>query len=69
MTRRHFEDLANYLGGQYWHDDTERAKIAEVLANWCANQNSRFDDQRFIATVEEAARGAERTWALLKEGK
>ena len=66
MTAKHFKDLADYIGGQYWRDSYQCSEIAEVLATWCSNQNSRFDRQRFIEAVDESAANAARTYEAIQ---
>ena len=48
MTRKHFRELARILGSNMALDD-----LVNDIANFCASQNSHFQKQLFIDTVEK----------------
>ncbi len=53
MTKKHFKKLAEMCGGIT--DPTLRREQAEELARLCKADNPRFDRERFMQAVENAA--------------
>lgn len=58
MTRKHYVTLADELGYAMAVEDSdgEQAvkRCAEIMANVLAQDNPRFDRERFLSAVEEA---------------
>ena len=49
MSRKHFERLADIVRRNLSVDAATRKHVAEELAEFCAEQNPRFDRERFLA--------------------